>query len=333
MRQSNNKLTQPLNTKAMSNEFTSSEKIKSMLRDFIYQESYMDTKRSEKRLRLFKTLTKDSSNLFLRGRDIISMAPQVIGTHEPLITSLINHFSDVGYADFLFDIGANIGLTSCQNGNKFKQVHMFEPNPYCCKVLEVNSYIALHNTTHQIHKYGLGEENKKCVLTIPRHNWGGAFVKDENNSYDDNILAGKDGFQTLTKSNYFTVNIEIRKTTIALNKIFKELMRKNLTRGVIKIDVEGYEPSILKGIAESIPSEIKILIVFESWDSNFDMYAIVKSFKGRATPYKVVQEIPWKKNWPKVLKGLSLLHNSKITYRVIDNKTHDWSGDLILLVE
>src|ERR1039457_1398249 len=62
---------------------------------------------------LFKYLTKNSTNLFLKGKDIISIYPQTVGIHEPTITSLIDHFASNGYSDFLIDIGANIGLTSC----------------------------------------------------------------------------------------------------------------------------------------------------------------------------------------------------------------------------
>jgi len=271
-------------------------------------------------------------NLFLRGKDFLGIDPQIIGSHEPVITSLINHMSNVGYADFLIDIGANIGLTSCQNGNRFREVHMFEPNPHCCKVLEVNAAIALTSTTYKIHSYGLGDENRKCVLTVPINNWGGAFIKDESNSYDERKLAGKDHLQSLIESNYFSIDVEIRKTTSALTAIFQELVAKNLTRGVIKIDVEGYEPTVLKGIAESLPPDVKILLVFESWYS-FDMDTIVRFFHGRATPYKLVREVPWGENWPKFLKNLSLLLNHKITNRLLPNENPKWSRDLVLLVD
>jgi FkbM family methyltransferase len=303
--------------------------------NFVYQDSFMNTFSEiyNIKFRLFKFLTRYSTNLFLRGKDLISLAPQVSGIHEPLIKSLIDHFSEIGYADFLIDIGANIGLTSCQNGNKFKQVHMFEPNPYCCKILEVNSFIALKNTKYRIYNYGLGDKNKKCILTVPNNNWGGAFIKDDSNSYDENVLVSKDRFQSFTNSNYFTIDIEIHKTTDVLSKTFTELIENNMTRGVVKIDVEGYELTILKGIAGSIPLELKILIVFESWDCNFDMDTIVKSFKGRATPYKIVRKYPWKKNWPNMLKVLSLLLNPKITNRLVAKKTKDWSGDIILHID
>ena len=309
-----------------------SKEINLSLCNFVYQKSFVDVRRERAKSKLFRKATKNSLSLFIRGGDLISIDPQVIGAHEPAITSLINYFSDIGYNGFLIDIGANIGLTSCQNGNKFKQVHMFEPNPYCCKILEVNSVIALNNTTYQIYNYGLGEENKKSVLTVPRNNWGGAFIRDDN-SYSDKILASKDNFKDILDSNYYTVDIEVRKTTDALSNVFNELLKNNLMQGVIKIDVEGYEPAVLKGIAESFPSQLKAIVLFESWNSSFDMDAILKSFNGRATAYKFFRETPWKKHWPRLLKMLTSYFRSKIAYRVMINKTQDWRGDLILQVD
>ena len=142
-------------------------------------------------------LTRKSLSLFTRGRDIISTGPVLDGVHEPALTSLIRKYAQDGYSDFLIDIGANIGLTSCQNGDSFREVHMYEPNWMCCNILEVKSKIAITSSEFEIHKYGLGKENKTCTLTIPRHNWGGGFIKDAGNSYSDKVLAAKDNFTSL----------------------------------------------------------------------------------------------------------------------------------------
>ena len=41
----------------------------------------------------------------------------------------------------------------------------------------------------------------------------------------------------------------------SLEKLFAELKSNSLTKGIIKIDVEGCEFSILKGIAKVLPSD------------------------------------------------------------------------------
>jgi len=298
---------------------------------FEYRESAFGFLRDKLKSGLFKYLTKNSANLFLRGRDIISIDPQTVGVHEPRITSLIDYFASTGYSDFLIDIGANIGLTSCQNGNSFKRVDMFEPNPHCCKILEVNSTIALHSTEYHIHHYGLGDEDKKSTLWVPRHNWGGAFINDKANSYDENDLARKDEFQSLTKSNYFTIDIEIRKASFTLTMLLKELVDANLSSGVVKIDVEGYESEVLRGLAEAIPSQVQLFVVFESWKA-VDVEKVVELFKGRAIAYKIVRQVAWKRTWPTAIKAAAMLLKPKISHRVIANRTHDWRGDIVLQI-
>ena len=299
---------------------------------FTYKENIKTFLINSLKRRLFDSITKSSCNLFLRGKDIISVEPQISGMHEPVITSLIKYFCGNGYKDFLIDVGANIGLTSCQTGNSFNEVHMFEPNPYCCNILEVNSIISLSSTNYEIHKFGLGNENKKVLLTVPRHNWGGAFIKDNNNSYNEMILASKDGFESVIASKYFEVEIEIRDTATVLKSIFDQFIQKNFKKGVIKIDVEGFELTVLRGIAQSIPQELEVLMVFESWSKDFEMNDILKCFSGRAKAYKLTHHTPWKKGWPRLLRVLSLLFKSELSSKVEINSTSDWTGDLILIV-
>ena len=103
---------------------------------------------------IFKRLSKNSVNYFLRGQDKISIEPSVNGVYEPDITELISYFNEIGYCDFLFDIGANIGLTSCQNGLAFDKVFCFEPNPLCLHILKVNTEITLDNINIEINEFG-----------------------------------------------------------------------------------------------------------------------------------------------------------------------------------
>jgi FkbM family methyltransferase len=280
----------------------------------------------------FQKLTKKSTNLFLRGRDIISVMPSINGIHEPELTSLINKFSEAGYGDFLLDIGANIGLTSCQNGNNFEEVHMFEPNPLCCHILAVNTKIGLNKPNYEIHPFGLGSEEKSVKLTVPKHNWGGAFVNDGSNSYDEEILAGKDGFKSIDPINYFTIDIKIKNTTTELKALFEKLSKKNLNRGVIKIDVEGYEPEVLRGIAHALPKSCSVYIVFESWDNNFPIDEVKAEFGRDIKVGKITKTWPWKKEWPKLLKAFSLLFSKRISSKVSPIVKGEISGDIVFLV-
>ncbi|WP_084679457.1 FkbM family methyltransferase [Curvibacter lanceolatus] len=280
----------------------------------------------------FRKLTKSSNHLFLRGGDIISIDPQIIGIHEEKIRNSIKHYTTEGYKDFLIDIGANIGLTSCQSGLEFSEIHMFEPNPLCCKILEVNTSISLEPSKITIHKYGLGAENKNCLLTIPKHNWGGAFINDETNSYTKEILSLKDGLENFDSNNYLEVEISIKDTEQELKGIFESLANKGLHRGVIKIDVEGYEESVLIGIAKSIPKNIQAVIFFESWDKNFNLEKITDTFDRKIITRKIVQSPPWGTDASKLRKILSLILNQKYHTKIKNIEGDNFAGDLILEV-
>ncbi|MCD8525284.1 MAG: FkbM family methyltransferase [Gammaproteobacteria bacterium] len=140
---------------------------------------------------LFKKLTTGSTTIFLRGADVISVDPQTNGQHDPDLTKLIEQRVQDGYGDFFIDIGANIGLISCQVGNLFQKVICYEPNPLCVNILRVNTAIALNHADVVIHEHGLGGIAGALELWIPKHNWGGAFVRSAENSYTDETLAKK----------------------------------------------------------------------------------------------------------------------------------------------
>jgi hypothetical protein len=111
------------------------------------------------------------------------------------------------------------------------------------------------------------------------------------------------------------------------------LALSDLLCGVVKIDVEGYEPAVLAGIADAIPPQLSLFIVFESWNADFDMDGILKSFGGRAEAYKLDREVAWKKSWPKPLKAASMLLHPRITHRVVPNRARDWSGYVVMHVK
>lgn len=248
----------------------------------VFKSSLMTTAFGIIRNRLFKKITKNSLNYFLRGGDLISVNPLTNGVHEPGLTHVISYFCENGYSDFLIDIGANIGLTSCQNGNSFKKVICFEPNPLCVHILKANTEIGITNSLVEINEYGLGNEAGTYDLWVPKHNWGGAFVKNSENRYSDEILASKDSFSAVDKSNYLVKSIDIRSTESVLTEKFSGLIDSGFTSGVVKIDVEGMELQVIQGLARALPSICNIVIVFENWDSNFDFDLIEDAFADRS---------------------------------------------------
>ena len=232
-------------------------------------------------LKVFQKLTRKSHNIFLRGGDIISQSPQIEGMHEPALTKFIDNNAKNGLSDFLIDVGANIGLTSCQNGNKFKKVYCFEPNPLCVNILKTNLAISLNKSVSKIFDFALGDEDGEFDLYVPKHNWGGAFVK-VGNDYSEDVLGKKDGFETINIENYIVNTVKVKNSEVTFNNLFASIINENLYKGVIKVDVEGFERKVLLAIAKTLPSTLNVAIVFENWDPTFDLIEIKSAFKTRS---------------------------------------------------
>ncbi len=110
-------------------------------------------------------------------------------------------------------------------------------------------------------------------------------------------------------------------------------MKGGLKNGVIKVDVEGYEPAVLKGIANALPNDMKVFVVFESWNINFNIEAVIDTFGGRATAFKLSRTVPWKNYWPKLIKVALLILNRKISTKLEVAVAGNCSGDLILKID
>lgn len=283
--------------------------------------------------RLFCRLTKPSSRLFLKGGDVISIAPQISGEHEPVLSGFITQCAQTGYGDYLIDIGANIGLISCQAGSHFDMVHMFEPNPLCVQILSVNAEISLRQGHFQIHPVGIGMLQSELTLTVPKNNWGGAFVKTDDNAYSDEVLAQKDGFSSLDAANYFEVTVTIADGITTLTKIFEGLSANGKTAGVIKIDVEGLETPILNAIARTLPDSGKLVIVFENWDVDFDPKSLLAAFEGRAELQVFERLRPWPEGASYLRKALGLIFGRRLCTQLVPwEQAASLMGDLVLNV-
>jgi FkbM family methyltransferase len=231
---------------------------------------------------IYRWLTSKALPIFVRATDVISASPNVLGQHEPQVAKMLELFSKSGMSDFLIDIGANIGLTSCQSGKYFHQIIMFEPNPLCIGILQTNAMISLNSVPYEIHPFGLAQHEGNLLLRIPRNNWGGAFVVSNENVYDEKTLYTKDGFKVDREDNYLILEIKLNDARVIFKDLFSRLQQSGKRNGAIKIDVEGMEISILKAIAETVPPNFKLSIIFEFLGSEFDGASILSFFSSHA---------------------------------------------------
>lgn len=137
-----------------------------------------------------------------------------------------------------FDIGANIGNHSVYFSSIFHAVHAFEPNPYTFALLSFNAQWA-NNVV--VHNYGLGDEKGRFPLGESAENVGRSSIKYA--SHGDT-----------------TVEISVELLDGAGLDVSGLCF--------IKMDVEGFEPNVVKGGLGVIKAQ-QPLIVFEQHQHEF----------------------------------------------------------------
>lgn len=200
-------------------------------------------------------------NFFLKPNDCISMRPLLGELHDEEVVEALRYLA-ISLPDRFLDLGANIGLISMQLANHVRRVDCVEPNPLVCGVLRMN--LALNCRNCHVHEYGLGSADADVVLFIPRHNLGGAFIRDAND-YSAEQLARKDGYSRFDESSYLTQRVHIRECAASL----REICGDDAGSLIVKIDVEGLESLILAQLLETCRTLFQrsaIAIVFESHD-------------------------------------------------------------------
>jgi FkbM family methyltransferase len=183
-------------------------------------------------------------------------APFVVRNHYGLFAGTLSSFIDWqmyvhgGYEDAnleaffglvpssrrgtILDIGANVGTHSLAFARCFAQVHAFEPNPAVWGSFEHN--MALNSVMNvRLHKIGLGDRDGELPFySIAKTNFGlGTCSPIER--YDQPLQ---------------------RIATVQVRAGDDYLRRSQIGRvDAMKIDVQGYEAEVLRGLAELIRSD------------------------------------------------------------------------------
>jgi FkbM family methyltransferase len=151
----------------------------------------------------------------------------VEGEFEPEMVSLFKSLLQPN--DTVLDIGANIGCTSLLFGNLASKVYSFEPSPSTYRWLKQNVQSAKLTNVETVN-LGLGKDAGTFELTFAPNNRSGGFVS--------NLTSASEGHQ-------------VEQITIARGD---EFIRERQIANVdfIKIDVEGFEQSVIEGLAATI---------------------------------------------------------------------------------
>lgn len=158
----------------------------------------------------------------------------VEGEFEPEMVSFFK--SLLQPSDTVLDIGANIGCTSLLFGSLASKVYSFEPSPTTYRWLVENVQRAKLNNVEPIN-LGLGKEAGTFELTFAPNNRSGGFVS--------NLTSASEGHQvehiTIARGDGFIREHQIAKVDF------------------IKIDVEGFEQSVIEGLAATIARDQPIV--------------------------------------------------------------------------
>ncbi len=137
---------------------------------------------------------------------------------EPDMVSLFRCFAK----GTVLDIGANIGCTALAFSGMASEVHAFEPSPSTFSILADNTAKAGNVRRYNI---GLGESEGSFELTFSPGNRSGGFVSNH----------------TQASAGHTVESIKIRRLDDVCDQVAIESV------DFIKIDVEGFEGSVLRG--------------------------------------------------------------------------------------
>ena len=172
----------------------------------------------------------------------------------------------------LIDVGAHKGETieNFLKSFKIQNIYSFEASNETYKSLRINADNLKNTykyTNIEIFNTGVGNSNKQKIFNeLPDSNSSTFNLIDENSSY----------FKRKNKilSFFFKENFLIKKNIVSQIKLSEFILKKNLKFiDLLKIDTEGYELEVLKGLHNSI--EIVDFIYFEHHYDNM----IKKNYK------------------------------------------------------
>jgi len=183
-------------------------------------------------------LSQESFDLFLNPFDYVDAQVIKNGYYEPHVLNAIKE--NIREGDTFWDIGANIGLHSFAIKKLFPKVRVigFEPNPY--SLVKILKSRLKNKIPVEVNSCALSSSNQLSSLSI----------KTLGNSGLTSLNAWK-GVQYDDTCNVCLVRADF-------------LIDKGLSEpNIIKIDVEGHELEVLKGLGKYLSSSNLRAIVFE----------------------------------------------------------------------
>lgn len=165
-----------------------------------------------------------------RNDNIIGISVRHYGEYSELELALLRNFMHCD-STIVYDIGANIGIHTQGFSKTSKHVYAFEPNSVNYKLLGINTF---NNKNVSIYNCAISDTNG--TITVEKldlndvDNYGEVCVSDSGETVDCYTI------DSLVKSN------------------------KIQSPHVIKIDVEGHELNVFKGMIDTIKNNLPVIL-------------------------------------------------------------------------
>ena len=138
------------------------------------------------------------------------------------------------------------------------------------------------------------------------------------------IIIPKRVFGRTDEARNDVVQVQIKCGSVILGEVFEALRKSKQTSGVIKIDAEGYELTILSQIASSKREGIDFVVVFENWKVALTKKDVLDIFAGNGVVYK----LEWNMGGLNKIQQFMQLATQGERFRVTDSD-HDLVGTVI----
>lgn len=183
-------------------------------------------------------------NLIVFSRDPISFQIETSGYFELSELNLIIDFlRREGLVNGIaLDVGANIGNHSIFFDEYFDAVESFEPHPVTFEVLKLNTRLGKNIS---VHNFGISQSEEVLTLYNQSYSFGGASLHPHG------------------------LDNDMEKNEVSLKPLdsLPHLFERPI--GLLKIDVEGHELSVLKGSINLLKKNMPV-ILFEQHLTDFD---------------------------------------------------------------
>lgn len=181
-----------------------------------------------------------SSRCLVPLDDYVGRAAFLFGDLDPKITWVINRCVRPG--DTVLDVGANLGIVTlllAQKVGATGAVHAFEPSPPVLRLLRETLRQA-HLMPIRLHEFAVGDKEGTLTLSIPPENAGAASL-----------------VTTHTQAGSASCEVRVERLSACLVCVGEKPV------AFMKIDVEGFEASALRGLMEGEDGLHPVVIVLE----------------------------------------------------------------------